>query len=299
MRVIDCHTHTWTRELLSKSDIEARKLAAVKTNTTPILDSPVQDLQTAMIESEIEKAVVLPIDSGINQDMPLSLVEKTDWHAAEVKDFPSIITFVGIDPRRGDEGLKELERAVKEKDCRGLKLYPPNGFYPDEDRFYPIYEQCLDLEIPVVVHQGFTSRHKHLKYAQPVYLDKMAADFPELNIVLAHVGYPWVEEALLVAAKNPKVYIDISGWQMIVSKVPMKFFQMIADAKLSRVFPDKVLWGSDFPLFESYMPLTDWVQFCKGLTLPEVLRDQGYPQIIQRDIEKVMWKNAVRFFAFE
>lgn len=296
MRVIDAHVHTWSQSILSETDIEARRIAAAKTGIEPQLDFPVSKLKAAMKSAGIERAVILPIDSGLNQVMPLSLREKTDWHVNEIKDDPSLVTFVGLDPRRGEEGLAELERAVKNRGCRGLKLYPPNGFYPDEDRFYPYYELCIELKIPVVIHQGFTSRFKHVKYARPVFVDKIATDFPDLNIVLAHVGTPWVDEALMVAYKNPNVFVDVSGWQAFAGRVPIKVYQMIADAKLLRVFPSRLLWASDFPLFEYAMPLREWVRFFSSLRLPNSLVELGYRQVTDDEIQQCMWKNAARLF---
>jgi predicted TIM-barrel fold metal-dependent hydrolase len=296
LRVIDAHTHTWTRDIISKEDIQARKISAERSGIAPQLDSPLQNLTAAMKTAGVESAVVLPIDSGVSQTMPLSLQEKTDWHVKEVAGSPNVITFVGIDPRRGEEGLRELERAVTEKGCRGWKMYPPNGFYPDDDAFNPYYEKCVELEIPIVIHTGFTSRFKHVKYAQPVYVDRVAADFPTLKIVLAHVGVPWTDEALTVASKNPNVSVDVSGWQVFASRVPIRVHQMIAEAKLTRVFPNRMVFGSDFPLFEYAMPLKNWVNFFANLQIPEELLDQGYPQITKNELQSVMFENAERIF---
>ncbi len=296
MRIIDAHVHTWTRDIISEKDLEARKIAAKRDGTSPQLDSPAINLKQAMIKAGIERAIILPIDSGLNQEMPLTLTEKTDWHVEEIEGEDSLYTFGGIDPRRGEEGIAELERAVTEKGCIGWKMYPPNGFYPDENEFYPLYEKAAELGIPVLLHQGFTSRYKHVKYARPVFVDKVAADFPKLKIILAHVGAPWVDETLMVAAKNPNVSVDVSGWQMFAARSPIKFYQMIVDAKVFRVFPNRMLWGSDFPLFEHMMELTDWVGFFKTLRIPDALLEAGYPQVTKDEIEVVMWKNAARLF---
>jgi predicted TIM-barrel fold metal-dependent hydrolase len=282
--------------MISDTDLQARRIAAKRVGAEPQLDSPVSALKSAMHDAGIERAVILPIDSGINQRMPLSLREKTNHHADEVADDPSLITFVGLDPRRGEEGLTELERAIKEKGCRGWKMYPPNGFYPDDDKFYPYYALCVELGIPVVIHTGFTSRFKHVKYANPVFIDKVAADFPGLRIVIAHVGVPWTEEALMVSYKNPNVSVDVSGWQIFANKVPMRVYRMIAEAKFGRVFPNRMLWGSDFPLFEYAMPLGEWARFFSNLRLPESLIDEGYEQVTDEELEMVMWKNAARLF---
>jgi predicted TIM-barrel fold metal-dependent hydrolase len=222
--------------------------------------------------------------------------EKTDWHADEVKGDPNLLTFVGLDPRRGKEGLDELKRAVKEKNCGGWKIYPPNGFYPDNEEFYPYYELCTELDVPVVIHQGFTSRFKHIKYGQPVHVDSIAVDFPKLKIVLAHVGVPWVDEALTIAAKNPNVYVDVSGWQIFAASNSTRLYDMITDAKMMRVFPNRVIWGSDFPLFEQVMPLKKWSDFFSNIQLPDSMLEKGHPQISQDEIEAVMWKNAARLF---
>lgn len=294
MRVIDAHTHTWSRDIISERDKESRRIAAERLGVEPVLDSPITVLRKAMAASDVDSAVVLPVDSGFDQEMPLSLTEKTDWHANEVRDDENIVTFVGLDPRRGEIGLKELERAVKEKGCRGWKMYPPNGFYPDEKEFDPYYKLCVDLDVPILIHQGFTPRHKHVKYARPVYVDRVAADFPDLKIVLAHVGYPWQDETLMIASKNPNVSVDVSGWQVFASTVPAKVFQMIGDAKILKVFPNRMLFGSDFPLFEYTMTLNKWVEFFTKLQLPSEFVEQGYKQVREEEIEKVMWKNAAR-----
>ena len=282
--------------MIGQKDLEARRIAAKGAGHKPQLDSPVNNLKAAMRESGVERAVILPIDSGLNQEMPLSLEEKTDWHANEVREDDSLIAFVGLDPRRGEEGLVELERAVKEKGCCGLKLYPPNGFYPDNEKFYDYYRLCVDLNIPIVIHQGFTSRFKHVKYARPIFVDQVAVDFPNLKIVLAHVGTPWEQEALMIAAKNPNVSVDVAGWQIFASRVPSKLYRMIAEAKFVHVFPNRMIWGSDFPIFEHAMRLKEWVQFFSTLRLPQEIVDLGYEQVTDNEIEKVMWKNAARLF---
>ncbi|MFW9795248.1 MAG: amidohydrolase family protein [Candidatus Thorarchaeota archaeon] len=294
MRVIDVHTHTWTRDIISKRDLDARIIAAEKLGVEPTLDSTVDSLLDAMNKSGVERAMVLPIDSGYHQKMPLSLEEKTDHHVNEVAEHSNIVTFVGIDPRRGEIGLKELERAVMEKGCVGWKMYPPNGFYPDDNEFDSFYNLCIDLDIPILIHQGFTPRFKHIKYARPIYVDRVAADFPDLKIILAHVGFPWKDETLTVASKNPNVAVDVSGWQVYASTVPNKVYQMLADARIMRVFPNRILFGSDYPLFEDTMPLKEWVEFFKKIQIPSELVDQGYKKVREDEIEKVMWKNAAR-----
>jgi predicted TIM-barrel fold metal-dependent hydrolase len=294
LRVIDAHTHTWSQQIISEQDLEARKIAAARDGVEPRLDSPITDLVAAMELGGIERAVVLPIDSGYSKKMPLTLKEKTDYHVEEVEPYPNIITFVGVDPRRGEEGLTELKRAVQQRGCRGWKMYPSNGFYPDDEDYYEYYRLCTDLGVPIIVHEGFTPRFKYVKYARPVYIDKVAADFPTLKIVIAHVGTPWTDEALMVAAKNPNVYVDISGWQLFALRARPKLYEMVATAKALGVFPYRMLWGSDFPLFEHIMSAGAWAEFFSSLRLPDHMLDSGYPQVNEGELERVMWTNAAR-----
>jgi predicted TIM-barrel fold metal-dependent hydrolase len=111
------------------------------------------------------------------------------------------------------KSVEEVERAVKEFGMRAILLRPFSSMvYADDKTLYPIYAKCAELGavVSIVVGINFTG-HANLKYADPMPVDSVAAEFPDLKIILTHSGWPWAAQAVAVAWKNPNVYIDISG----------------------------------------------------------------------------------------
>lgn len=154
---------------------------------------------------------------------------------------PSLIPFCNINPFLIARGADELEVLVEEKGFKGLKLYPTyNYFYPNEPMLYPIYAKCEQLGVPLIFHTGSSIfRSARLKYGNPLYIDDLAVDFPNLTIIMAHSGRGfWYQKAFFLAQLHRNVYMEVSG-------LPAK--------NLLKYFPDleknahKILYGSDFP----------------------------------------------------
>jgi predicted TIM-barrel fold metal-dependent hydrolase len=175
-----------------------------------------------------------------------------DWCAQVVKENPdNFIGFAQVDPKQGQAAVDELERAVTELGLRGLKVHPPGqAFFPNDERFYPLWQKCSDLGIPVLLHTGQTGVGARmpggngikLKYGQPIpYIDDIAADFPDLNIIMAHPSVPWQEEQLSVLVHKPNVYMDLSGWSP-------KYFRPILVQYMNSLVQDKCLFGTDYPV---------------------------------------------------
>ncbi len=167
--------------------------------------------------------------------------------AAENSDV--IIPFASIDPARGKAGVRLAERLITEFGVRGFKFHPSvQAFYPNDRMAYPLYEVIASHGLVALFHTGQTGAGAgtpggggiRLKYANPMYLDDVAADFPELDIILAHPSFPWQDEALSVATHKPRVYIDLSGWSP-------KYFPPLLVQYANTLLRDKVLFGSDFP----------------------------------------------------
>jgi uncharacterized protein len=165
--------------------------------------------------------------------------------------FPDVlIPFASIDPAHGPLGVREARRLVDDFGVRGFKFHPSlQGFYPNDRLAYPLYEVIEALGVPALFHTGQTGigAHVHggggvrLKYSNPLHIDDLAVDFPDLRIVMAHPSFPWQDEALAVAAHKPNVYIDLSGWSP-------KYFPLQLIQYANTLLKDKVLFGSDFPL---------------------------------------------------
>jgi len=161
-----------------------------------------------------------------------------------------LIPFASIDPARGDEGVKAAERLIADHGVRGFKFHPSaQAFRPDDRAAYPLYEVIEAAGLPALFHTGQTGVGAgrrggggiRLAYSNPIYLDDVAVDFPDMPIILAHPSFPWQEEALSVAVHKPQVYIDLSGWSP-------KYFPPILVQYANTLLKDKVMFGTDFPM---------------------------------------------------
>ena len=184
----------------------------------------------------VDYAVVLAQETPVTAGMA-----STEAVAAFCRASRRLIPFASINPFLQGSPAVALERAVAELGCRGLKLYPSYQFFFPNDRLvYPLYATAQRLAIPVVIHTGWSYfPGSRMTYADPLHLDDVAVDFPELVIILAHAGRPiWFDRAAALARLHRNVYLDISG---------------LPPANLPRYFPDlarlapKMLFGSDWP----------------------------------------------------
>ncbi len=161
-----------------------------------------------------------------------------------------LIPFASIDPHKGRLGCREARALIEDYGVRGFKFHPTmQGFYPNDRMAYPLYEMIEDAGLVALFHTGQTGVGAgapgglglRLKYSNPLHLDDVAADFPQLKLVMAHPSFPWQEEALAVATHKPSVYIDLSGWSP-------KYFPPILVRYANSILKDKMLFGSDYPV---------------------------------------------------
>jgi hypothetical protein len=168
--------------------------------------------------------------------------------AAENSDI--MIAFASIDPHKGIMGVREARDLIKSGAVKGFKFHPTlQGFFPNDRMAYKLYEVIAEHKLPAVFHSGHSGMGTgmpgggglRLKYSNPIHLDDVAVDFPDLKIIIAHPSWPWQDEALSVCLHKPNVYIDLSGWSP-------KYFppQLIQYANTQ--LKTKMLFGSDFPL---------------------------------------------------
>jgi predicted TIM-barrel fold metal-dependent hydrolase len=160
------------------------------------------------------------------------------------------IPFASINPHRGKEGVQAARRLIRDYKVKGFKFHPSTQeFFPNDRLAYPLYEAIAEAGLPALFHTGQTGAGAgmrggggiRLKYSNPLYLDDVAADFPDMPIILAHPSFPWQEEALSVATVKPQVYIDLSGWSP-------KYFPPILVQYANTLLKDKILFGSDYPV---------------------------------------------------
>jgi predicted TIM-barrel fold metal-dependent hydrolase len=160
-----------------------------------------------------------------------------------------LIPFASIDPAKGKAGAREARDLVANHGIKGFKFHPTlQGFFPNDRNAQPLYEAIAETGKPALFHTGQTGvgagmpggMGLKLKYSNPMLIDDVAADFPDMPIILAHPSFPWQEEALAVATHKPNVHIDLSGWSP-------KYFPPILVRYANSVLKHKMLFGSDWP----------------------------------------------------
>jgi uncharacterized protein len=171
-----------------------------------------------------------------------------------------VVPFASVDPSRGRAGVLAARRLVEEHGVRGFKFHPSaQEFYPNDRSCYPLYEVLAEHGAIALFHTGHTGVGAgtrggggiRLKYSNPMHVDDVAVDFPDLPIVMAHPAFPWQDEQLSVALHKPQVYIDLSGWSP-------KYFQPQLVQYANTLLRHKMLFGSDFPLITPERWLADF-----------------------------------------
>ena len=275
--IIDSHCHMFGRgwihqdwllglfgagaALMGKTDgahLDARDLMA---QVMPLLeDTTGEKLVLSMDAAGIDKTCIFALDFELATGNPGVSIERQNSIVAEAaKRFPErLIAFFSIDPRRPN-GLEMFQKAAEEWGMRGLKLHPTSGYYPSDRVCYPYYEKCLEYGFPVVFHGGGQPAPLKARFAQPIYVDDVAADFPNLSIIIAHVGSPNWEEALGIARMKPNVHFDFSAWQINFASSPWEFYRMLRSV-IDGIGPWRVFFGTDGPFVNVAMPSDQWVK---------------------------------------
>jgi uncharacterized protein len=218
--------------------------------------------------------VAFMVDS-VRWGSPVSNEEILELAAGE-RD--TLIPFASIDPNRGAEGVAMARRLLADFDVGGFKFHPSlQHFFPDDRIAYPLYEVIAEHGLPALFHTGQTAVGSGrrggggilLKYSNPIHLDEVAADFPDMPIVMAHPSVPWQDEALSIAVHKPQVYIDLSGWSP-------KYFPPQLVRYANTLLKDKVLFGTDFPALTPERWLADFDKLeIKPEVRPRILKDNA------------------------
>ncbi|WP_263643119.1 amidohydrolase family protein [Pararhodobacter sp. CCB-MM2] len=193
-----------------------------------------------------------------------------------------LIPFASIDPHKGKMGVREARRLVRDYGIKGFKFHPTmQGFYPNDRMAYELYEAIQDEGAIALFHTGQTGvgagmrggMGMRLKYSNPMLVDDVAVDFPDLKIILAHPSFPWQEEALSVATHKPNVYIDLSGWSP-------KYFPKILVQYANTMLRKKMLFGSDWPAITPDRWLADFEK--------ADFRDEVRPLILKENAQRLL-----------
>jgi predicted TIM-barrel fold metal-dependent hydrolase len=224
-------------------------------------------------------AVLFTVDDEAGMGRPR--IGNDEVLAAARENPDVLIPFGSVDPHRGKLAVRQARELI-EAGVRGFKFHPnTQRFWPNNPEFFALYRVIAEAGLIALFHSGTTGIGAgmpggggvRLKYSNPMAVDDVAAEFPELNIILAHPSFPWQEEALAVAVHKPNVYIDLSGWSP-------KYFPEILVQYINTRLRGKMLFGSDYPLITPERWLADFEK------LP--IRDEVRPEVIKG--------NAARLF---
>ena len=273
--IIDVHTHLSTRDQWGKVFVEAFDRGY--TGYTGI------DLEvTPEIHWEAVATVSRAIVFGINS-IALGMHTPNDAIAAYAKAHPEkIIGFMSVDPNDPD-ALKEIDRCVNDLGLKGIKMSPVYQHYdPNSAKARQVHRRAEELGLPILTHAAYhVIANTPMEWANPLLYDPVAREFPNLKIILAHIGLPWYTDAMVMIRKHPNVFADVSGG---VPLRPWWGYQALAFCHENRVM-HKLLFGSDFPIAtieETIEALRTANRFTEGAGMPQVPEDE-IEALIHRD----------------
>jgi predicted TIM-barrel fold metal-dependent hydrolase len=273
--IVDVHTHFFRPELDFGPDLRA-DMARCGVDPAAWGDVGERHLETTRAA---DVAVVFGLQA-----------QATGWNipndavAAHVARAPErLLFFAAVDPVRPD-CLGELERCHRDLGAVGVKLAPLyQGVHPQDPRCRGIYRYCQQHRLPVLFHAGTSFvGGTLLDYSRPAHFDAVAVDFPELRMVLAHLGHPWEGETIAVIRRHPHVFADLSA----LYYRPWQFYNSMRLLVEYRV-EAKVLFGSDFPFTTTGSSLAG----VRGLNA--ILAQSGLPPVPEAAIEAIIHRDTL------
>lgn len=289
--IVDCHSHLmWYPDHVSERYAEealASKLVKLAMSGggaySARLDLHSYDARPEehwAVSKDADRVVVFGLEArAVGVCVPNEVV------ADYVREHPEkLVGWASIDPTQGD-CVARLNHAVEDLGLCGLKLGPAyQHFDPADRQFWPLYKRCDELNLPIMWHQGTTFPSlARLKWANPLQLEDIAMDFPQLRMIIAHLGHPWEDDTIALVRKAPNVYTDISA----VHYRPWRYWQAMVTAMEYGV-THKILLGSDFPsatLANVIQGLRQVNAPVEGTPLPKI------PAEIQEQIVHENWKS--------
>ena len=282
-KAIDAVVNIWTREALSQrpdwgDDFFVGKMNAKDSLMTGLsLDEMLERMETA----GIEKAFLIAAHAGRVgmpgcDHMPYEIV------ARACEEYPDrFYGLAGIDPFDGMEGVRAFEDAVQNMGFIGAHLYPHwYELAPDHAKYYPFYAKCCELDVPIQMQVGqsmvYSKEYRTRSVGQPITLDAVACDLPELKLIGIHVGIPWHDEMISMAWKHENIYIGCDAHRP-------KYWPKSFTHYVNSYGQDKVIFGTDFPVLDFKKTTDD-------------INEIGFKPEVRR---KLMRDNAIRIYGLD
>jgi uncharacterized protein len=233
--IVDCHVNIWNDEHVKPLFYE--QLARVRPGSIQ-MKSDADTLNRVM--ASIDRAIIF----SLRYHDSLGIDGNDEVTAEAVRKYPDrFVGFAAVDPRRSD-CMELLRRAVEDLNLKGVKFGPIyNGVPLDDPRLDPVYRYCVERNLPLTMHMGTTfTRQFWAELGRPIYVEQLALRYPNLKIIMAHMGHPWYEECAIIVRKQPNVYSEISA----IYYRPWQFYNVMTAIQEYRI-GDKVFFGSDYP----------------------------------------------------
>lgn len=248
IQAIDAVTNIWTPEALAHRPDRRAFYAKMRLPAALYEGISLEVMLESMDAAGIERAMLIAAKVG-DKHHPSCYHVPNELVRDAVRKYPDrFYGLAGIDPTEGMQGVRDLERAVKEYGFIGAHFYP--HWYelgPDHARWYPFYAKCAELDIPVQLQVGqsmiYDRNYPRRSVGRPIALDSVACDFPELKLIGIHVGIPWTDEMIAMAWKHANVYIGCDAHSP--AYWPESFVKYI-----NSYGQDKVLFGTDYPILQ-------------------------------------------------
>ncbi|MHA1412150.1 MAG: amidohydrolase family protein [Promethearchaeota archaeon] len=205
------------------------------------LTMSVEQFVKSLDKMGVERAVIFNLD----EETPSGIAGlPNDYYAKIINDYPNkFIGFAGIDPLKGMNAIREIRRC-HEMGFKGIAVRPFMFQIPPTHRkMYPIYSTCVELDMAIWFHLSINYSTNSMEIEKPIYLDMVAQDFPELKMIAGHGGWPWIDEMVAVAWRNPNIYIDIASYLPKYLAIPGSGWEMLMHFG-NTVLQDKILFGS-------------------------------------------------------
>jgi uncharacterized protein len=268
MLILDCHVHLNNYNELDTS----KKIFSLEERVNALLES--------MHENDIDYSIILSsYKVDMNRPSTSQIIDVTKKHVDKL----GVVAGFSIDNHTNDD-LKNYRKWLKDGYIKGIKIYCGyEHYYPYDERYQRAYDMCIEYGTPLMVHTGDTfSSTAKIKYSHPLNVDDVAVDNPELNIIMCHLGNPWIIDCQEILYKNRNVYADISGLFVseFTSSAETHYIMKIKELLNYVGAQHHLLYGSDWPISD----MSSYLSFVEKLELD------------QESSDLLMFKNAQSIF---
>ena len=263
---IDAHVHLWERGMIPDQAVKnylepLKKLEELGLDKVfdfrleddiPFSDynERLEDYISCMDTNRLDAMVVLGTDFGLVNEGRMTNDEYMEWLFSRCSCDDRFIPFIGVDANRKDAAAK-VEEYCSKYEPKGIKVYPATGFYPDDERYDDYWRTINDLGLIVTVHTGMALAPLDEKYCHPSFMRRIAEKYPDMKIIIAHLGGKFHDELFPLMDACDNVYSDCSalqGWSAIDRSMIVKRIKEC----MSR-YPKRIVYGSDIPIYEFSM----------------------------------------------